>query len=250
MPSCLHCGVPVSRAVGARGPLHKYCSESCRNSAKWLRQKAANPCPVCGGPMSRSSSSAAEVQRCRKCQVGERKHGTTAMYDKGKCRCGRCKAAVAARQRRYAAKRKAEGRPIDYSTARTLIAAKCCQCDVSFMSRTDGGVRQFCSLDCANDFQGRAPVARFRIARSKRIAIYEACGWVCQLCMSPVRDDVSQHHPRYPTLDHIVPRAHGGADDPENLRLACFQCNTRRGTNVDWVPEVVEVRDESSQEVA
>lgn len=249
MPSCLHCGAPVSRKSGARGPLPKYCSESCRNGAKWLRQKAANPCPVCGGPMSRSSSSAAEVQRCRKCQLGERKHGTTAMYDKGKCRCGRCKAAVAARQRRYAAKRKAEGRPIDYSAARVLVAATCGQCDVSFMSRTDGGVRRFCSLDCANDFQGRSPVARFRIARSKRLAIYEACGWVCQLCLSPVRTDVKPSHPRYPTLDHIVPRAHGGSDDESNLRLACFQCNTRRGTDMDWVPEVV-VGDESSREVA
>ncbi len=248
MSSCLHCGVPVSRAVGARGPLPKYCSESCRNSAKWLRQKAANPCPVCSGPMSRSSSSASEVQRCRKCQLGERKHGTTAMYDKGKCRCDRCKAAVAARHRRYVARRKAAGVPVKPN--RRSVAAVCEQCGLDFLARVDSTMARFCSLDCANDFQGRAPVARFRIAKSKRFAIYEACGWVCQLCMSPVRDDVRQHHPRYPTLDHIVPRAHGGSDDPSNLRLACFQCNTLRGTNVDWVPEVVGVCDESSREVA
>lgn len=250
MSSCVHCGVPVSRKPGGRGPLPKFCSEACRNRAKWLRQKAANPCPKCGKPMARPSSSSADNPRCRACQRGERKHGTTAMYDKGKCRCERCKAAVAARTRRYVAKREAEGRPIDYSASRALVAAKCEQCEVSFMARVDGGARRFCSLGCANDFQGRAPVARFRVAKSKRLAIYEACGWVCQLCLSPVREDVSQHHPRYPTLDHIVPRAHGGSDDAENLRLACFQCNTRRGTNVDWVPEVVGVRDESSREVA
>lgn len=31
------------------------------------------------------------------------------------------------------------------------------------------------------------------------------------------------------TVDHIVPLAHGGTDDPANLRAACARCNYRRG---------------------
>lgn len=30
------------------------------------------------------------------------------------------------------------------------------------------------------------------------------------------------------TLDHVQPRALGGADSPENLALACFHCNRRK----------------------
>jgi hypothetical protein len=33
-----------------------------------------------------------------------------------------------------------------------------------------------------------------------------------------------------PTIDHIVPRAHGGDDHPDNLLPACWSCNSRRGT--------------------
>lgn len=202
------------------------------------------PCAVCGvlmhpGPNSLPEGEAAHA-KCRGWVArGSRKHGTTAMYDKGKCRCQSCRDAVARRAQRYVARRKAEGRPI--VAKRKVVAACCEQCGIDFMARAEASRERFCSLDCANDFQGRDDRPRFRIAKSKRLAIYEACGWLCQLCLSPVRPEQHQHHPRYPTLDHVVPRARGGSDDVENLRLACFQCNTLRGTNVDWVPELAGV---------
>lgn len=33
-------------------------------------------------------------------------------------------------------------------------------------------------------------------------------------------------------IEHIVARQHGGTDDPENLALACYHCNCRKGTNL------------------
>ena len=33
-------------------------------------------------------------------------------------------------------------------------------------------------------------------------------------------------------VEHIVPRQHGGNDDPENLALACHDCNEHKGTNL------------------
>jgi hypothetical protein len=33
-------------------------------------------------------------------------------------------------------------------------------------------------------------------------------------------------------VEHIVPRKHGGSDDPENLALACPNCNAFKGANV------------------
>jgi 5-methylcytosine-specific restriction endonuclease McrA len=35
------------------------------------------------------------------------------------------------------------------------------------------------------------------------------------------------------TIEHIVPRAHGGGDTPENLALACARCNSLKGVRHD-----------------
>ncbi len=33
-------------------------------------------------------------------------------------------------------------------------------------------------------------------------------------------------------IDHIVARQHGGTDEPENVALACSECNWHKGTNL------------------
>lgn len=33
---------------------------------------------------------------------------------------------------------------------------------------------------------------------------------------------------KYPTIDHVIPRAKGGEHSWENVRLACYECNTRK----------------------
>lgn len=35
------------------------------------------------------------------------------------------------------------------------------------------------------------------------------------------------------SVEHIVPRAHGGTDDVENLAIACRRCNMQKGTRHD-----------------
>ena len=32
------------------------------------------------------------------------------------------------------------------------------------------------------------------------------------------------------TVDHVVPKSRGGADDPDNLQLLCGACNSMKGT--------------------
>lgn len=44
-------------------------------------------------------------------------------------------------------------------------------------------------------------------------------GWVCWLCGQPGAT----------TADHVTPVAHGGSDDPTNLRAAHASCNSARG---------------------
>lgn len=35
------------------------------------------------------------------------------------------------------------------------------------------------------------------------------------------------------TIEHILPRAHGGTDAPANLALACSRCNHQKGARLD-----------------
>ena len=34
------------------------------------------------------------------------------------------------------------------------------------------------------------------------------------------------------TIDHIIPKKHGGSDDLLNLALACYHCNIHKGPNL------------------
>jgi 5-methylcytosine-specific restriction endonuclease McrA len=39
------------------------------------------------------------------------------------------------------------------------------------------------------------------------------------------------------TLEHILPRSHGGTNDLENLALACKRCNSQKGVYKDTLPK-------------
>lgn len=54
---------------------------------------------------------------------------------------------------------------------------------------------------------------------------------LCHYCgnKTSVRSHVND---KYPTKDHIVPRAFGGANDISNYVLACARCNNKRGTTL------------------
>ena len=70
--------------------------------------------------------------------------------------------------------------------------------------------------------------------RAGRAMFLRICGeqnWRCCHCGFRTNLDVSGRHP---TREHIIPRSMGGPDIYENLALACYHCNTERGSNMDW----------------
>jgi 5-methylcytosine-specific restriction endonuclease McrA len=59
--------------------------------------------------------------------------------------------------------------------------------------------------------------------------------WVGR-CIHCRRAIVVPEDPREPasaTLEHIVPRTHGGGDELDNLALACASCNHAKGRKLD-----------------
>ena len=58
--------------------------------------------------------------------------------------------------------------------------------------------------------------------RAMRKLALRDCGQRCVYCASPL----DTHNA---TLDHVMPRAHGGAHDAENIVAACGPCNRLKG---------------------
>ena len=52
----------------------------------------------------------------------------------------------------------------------------------------------------------------------------------CEYCRLPQEFSALRFH-----LEHILPRQHGGSDAPENLALACPECNYQKGTNLTGI---------------
>ena len=71
-----------------------------------------------------------------------------------------------------------------------------------------------------------APVPRHTATRRiTRRAIFARDGWVCQYC--DARSEL--------TVDHVIPRAKGGASTWDNVVACCAPCNRRKG---DMLPAV------------
>lgn len=62
-----------------------------------------------------------------------------------------------------------------------------------------------------------------------RARVITRWGTVCWLCHKPIDLNVEHPHPDSFTIDHVLPRAHGGGDDVRNLRPAHRRCNNARG---------------------
>lgn len=70
--------------------------------------------------------------------------------------------------------------------------------------------------------------------RSARLFVFERDGWQCAYCKRDFRGYRRRDRLRFLTLDHVVPRSKGGADDASNLAAACLKCN---GLKRDRTPE-------------
>jgi HNH endonuclease len=63
--------------------------------------------------------------------------------------------------------------------------------------------------------------------RPTREFVWRRASGVCEYCRMPQR-----HDPLPFQVDHIISLKHAGADDSDNLALACFPCNNHKGPNI------------------
>jgi len=66
-------------------------------------------------------------------------------------------------------------------------------------------------------------------------------GWICCWCKRLLLPEGSRHtRAGAATIEHVIPRNKGGSHSWDNLALACFECNQRRGDNLGPPPEAKE----------
>jgi HNH endonuclease len=65
------------------------------------------------------------------------------------------------------------------------------------------------------------------LTREQRKVVSTRAGECCEYCRIPYLDRLIPFH-----VDHIIPLRHEGADEIENLCLACYSCNINKGYNI------------------
>ena len=143
--------------------------------------------------------------------------------------CKRHRAEKRERDRRNAARRREfEARMAKVAAGstggrRVWVQGDCLVCGEPFTS--PGAASRYCSREC----RATARAARSWVSFEERRTVYVRDGWACQICGEQTSKRYAHDDPWSPTLDHIVPRSHGGTDALENLRLAHLWCNSVRG---------------------
>ena len=64
------------------------------------------------------------------------------------------------------------------------------------------------------------------LSGSLRYEVLKRAGFRCELCGISADERAIE-------VDHIIPRKHGGEDDPTNLQALCYKCNANKGARDD-----------------
>lgn len=138
--TCVHCGTEFVGSSRNRS----LCSDECRVERKAAPQEAG-PCSDCGESAFHYPGEDPLHPQCRPVD-----HGSVVAYRSRGCRCDVCRTSNAQRMREYAAKRKAEGRPIvrkQWSYRPKPLRSFVCEfCEQPFKVREK--FQKFCSAAC------------------------------------------------------------------------------------------------------
>lgn len=65
-----------------------------------------------------------------------------------------------------------------------------------------------------------------------RREIFTRDNFICHICGASIDMNAVAPHPYSPSIDHVIPIKHGGADTPENVRAAHFICNSIKSDRI------------------
>lgn len=105
--------------------------------------------------------------------------------------------------------------------------------------------------------EGNATLDGFKLTRwnRKRLRVFVTYGVDCYYCGLPGSYFAVERHEndrgsgwhlnlygeipngsgrRMMTIDHVIPKSKGGSNKINNLRPACYKCNTKKSNNMNW----------------
>lgn len=119
----------------------------------------------------------------------------------------------------------------------TYIVCECQQCGRSFITQRS---KKYCTEKCANKSHDKRSEMKRRARMKSQLVdnditlqrLYDRDGGVCYICGrlcdwndSEWRDGAFYAGDSYPSIDHVIALAKGGAHSWMNVRLACRRCN-------------------------
>lgn len=123
--------------------------------------------------------------------------------------------------------------------ARQIQITTCKRCGGAFI-----GTSKYCSKECMNRAQNSRKEAARRIREKEQMIdkdislerLYERDNGKCYMCGIKCNWDdktITENGtivvgPTYPTIEHVVPLSKGGNHSWDNVKLACFMCNTKK----------------------
>lgn len=258
--ACAYCGAMHTPKI--RHPRYRACPACSRKARYRQGDRSPRPCEQCGdtfeprrsfqkfctrrcGEVSKSAyASWDEWQEAKRARVRRRleKNAKRRIAELAKLarldrRCEWCNDPMRSdhASKRFCSER--HGRLAGgFGVSCTVFYTECAGCGDLFVGRQPNA--RYCSRGCAK------ARSRWPISPKKRAKIIERDQGSCQLCGFPVDpEDIQEVEgkdgrpaiiagPRYPSIDHIVPRSEGGDHTMANLRLAHRDCNSVRGAAV------------------
>jgi len=109
----------------------------------------------------------------------------------------------------------------------------CDNCGTEFMGKHPSA--RWCSKKCANYYWGKVRARRRNEATGEGLyadlQVFERDNWTCHICGDSVDPDLDRSHEMGATIDHITPISKGGLDELDNVSLAHWFCNRKKGAN-------------------
>lgn len=101
---------------------------------------------------------------------------------------------------------------------------------------TNGRYCRVCSLVKRRESYRIKTARRQGVAKPSRLSadfLINRDGNLCRLCNTEIDLTLPRNDRFGATIDHVVPLSKGGSDDVENMQLAHWICNIRKGNRVD-----------------
>lgn len=249
MNKCQSCeAVLPSRIEGQRGRPRQYCNRFCFAIAKGYLKTAVKPefCLLCGVAIDQRITGGTYKKYCSKKHADKYNYSLRPKVSKIEKVCVYC-------FQTYLTNRK-EGRfcssdcrtkqlAIETKAKRVQLGAKvyspnCERCHqlINQDGKKYGRFCRSCALVKRRESHRQKFLKRQQVSNPMRISadvLIERDGNICHLCNVEIDLSLARNSRFGATIDHVIPLSKGGLDVMDNLKLAHWICNIKKGNRVN-----------------